>query len=143
MSLKIQCAHCRRFFDPNPRVKNQCYCSRKDCQRARKNRWQKHKLATDPDYRDNQRECQKAWQDRNPDYWRNYRRRHPQYVKHNRIRQRLRNRGRRRRIAKMDAYASFSNITSGTYYLVPSCDPDGVIAKMDASAQKVLLIPVS
>ena len=27
-------------------------------------------MATDPDYRANQREAQKSWRERNPDYWR-------------------------------------------------------------------------
>lgn len=30
-------------------------------------------MLTDPDYRDNQSRVQRAWLDRNPDYWRKYR----------------------------------------------------------------------
>lgn len=30
-------------------------------------------MQTDPDYRDNQSRSQRAWMDRNPDYWRTYR----------------------------------------------------------------------
>ncbi|HQZ03714.1 MAG TPA: hypothetical protein PKW99_13785 [Thauera sp.] len=30
-------------------------------------------MQTDPDYRDNQSRSQRAWLDRNPDYWRTYR----------------------------------------------------------------------
>lgn len=30
-------------------------------------------MQSDPDYRDNQSRIQRAWHDRNPDYWREYR----------------------------------------------------------------------
>jgi class 3 adenylate cyclase len=83
-------------------VKNQQYCGKKECQRARKRSWQKEKIATDPDYRANQRECNKAWRGRNPDYWRHYRKNHPRYVEKNRLLQKAR---RRRRVVKMDAFA--------------------------------------
>ena len=52
----------------NPRVKTQRFCSDKACQRARKAQWQRDKLATDPDYRANQRDCQYRWQHQHPQY---------------------------------------------------------------------------
>jgi hypothetical protein len=67
------CTHCGQSFDPRPQVPNQTYCSSPECQRARKVRWQQDKLRTDPDYRGNQRDAQRAWRDRNPDYYRSYR----------------------------------------------------------------------
>ena len=33
-----KCVHCRRHFRPNPKIKNQSYCGRKECQRARKSK---------------------------------------------------------------------------------------------------------
>ena len=56
MNNLIRCANpsCRRLFLPNPQVKNQQYCKKKACQRLRKNLWQKHKMASDADYQDNQ-----------------------------------------------------------------------------------------
>jgi hypothetical protein len=48
MRGRIRCAHCSCLFFPDPRVKNQRYCSSKECQRARKRLWQKEKLAHDP-----------------------------------------------------------------------------------------------
>ena len=36
MISRIRCAHCRRLFEPNPRVKNQRYCEDEPCQRAGK-----------------------------------------------------------------------------------------------------------
>jgi hypothetical protein len=114
MNAKIQCAapHCGRLFDPNPRVKNQRYCAEKSCQRARKGQWQKEKLTVDPDYKANQRDCQIDWHTRHPGYYRKYRQEHPRYCQRNTLLQRGRNAKAR------------------------------VIATMDASVQKVLLIPI-
>jgi hypothetical protein len=100
-------------------------------------------MATDPDYKQNRHDCQKAWCSRNPDYWKEYRLNHPAYTRRNRELQNGRDRRRSHHpidLAKMDALKWFSNVKKGTYYLVP----DSVsLAKMDASAQKVCLIPVT
>ena len=69
MNRTIRCAHCRCLVLPNPRVKTQRFCSNKACQRARKAQWQRTKLATDPDYQANQRDCQRSWQNQHPQYW--------------------------------------------------------------------------
>jgi hypothetical protein len=133
-----RCAHCGCLLDLNPRSKNQRYCGNKECQRARKRTWQKNKMATDPDYRANQRECNKAWQEKNRHYWRDYRRNHPGYTERNRLLEFAR-RGRRRRVAKMDASEKISSFKTGTYWLISE---EGV-AKMDAFVGKVLLLPVT
>ncbi len=141
MSQKPRCVHCKQLFRPNPRLKEQSYCSSKACQRARKRLWQKQKMARDSDYQANQRNAQRTWQEENPDYWRHYRGRNPEYVRRNRLAQQKRNKERRPRegIAKMDTLRPFCSIEPGTYYLVSeSC---GLIAKMDALIQKVLIIP--
>jgi hypothetical protein len=131
-----RCAHCGCPLDLNPRAKNQRYCGKKECQRARKRLWQKEKMATDADYRANQQECNKAWRGRNPDYWRNYRKSHPRYVERNRLLQKAR---RRRRVAKMDASGADSFVSTGTYWLIP----EKGVAKMDAFARKVVLVAVT
>jgi hypothetical protein len=137
MNAKIQCAspHCRRLFDPDPRVKNQRYCGEKACQRARKKKWQKEKLAVDPDYKANQRECQIEWHARHPGYYRKYRQQHPRYRQRNTLLQSYRN-AKVRVIAKMDTFKPAPLKDPGAFYLLP------LIAKMDASAQKVILIPM-
>jgi len=71
------CSCCRRKVPANPRVKNQRYCGRAACQLERKRRWQQAKMATDPDYRANQRQAQESWRQRNPDYWRKRRAKWP------------------------------------------------------------------
>lgn len=138
MNLKIRCAHCRRLFRPDPRVKNQRFCGQKPCQRARKTLWQRQKMATDPDYKENQRACQREWQERHPLYWRTYRARRPEYCQRNRLLQKGRDR-KRGILAKMDALEPFSFVKPGTYYLMPEAAQG--LAKMDALAQKVLVIP--
>ena len=67
------CACCGEPFTPRPQVPDQSYCSAPACQRERRLRWQSVKMQTDPDYRENQSRSQRAWLDRNPDYWRTYR----------------------------------------------------------------------
>jgi len=143
MDEMIRCTNpcCRRHFLPNPRVKNQQYCNRKECQRVRKRLWQREKMRSDPDYRANQRDNRKRWQKRNPDYWRQYRMSHPQYGERNRLLQRIRDRKRRlENLAKMDALSQVSLLKSGTYYVVPD---DADLAKMDSLWRKYLLIPAS
>lgn len=72
------CASCTRLFTVRPQSPKQTFCSEPECQRSRRRAWNKLKLATDPDYRANQRAAQKAWHTRNPDYWHFYRLRHNQ-----------------------------------------------------------------
>lgn len=142
MNQNKRCTHCKCLFHPNPRVKNQRYCNRRACQRARKTLWQKQKMAADPDYQQNQKESQKNWCENNPGYWRNYRRQNPDYVKHNRVLQTARNAKQRsinNMIAKMDALKPNLPIKAGTYFIVTK--PPGGIAKMDALAQEVHIIP--
>ena len=136
MNRTKRCAHCRRLFFPDPRVKDQDYCSRSVCQRARKRRWQRQKMATDPDYQDDQKDCQKRWRHQHPDYWQNYRQTHPDYCERNRELQHTRDARRRAvHLAKMDALRTQNNRNPDTYYLVP------YLAKMDSIPQKILLIP--
>jgi len=85
------CTFCGRSSEPCPTVPDQRYCSRPECQKARRRKWQKEKLATDEAYRANQADCQRAWRQKNPDYWRHYREIHPAYTERNRQLQRQRN----------------------------------------------------
>ncbi len=134
-----KCAHCGDPFEPNPRVKNQEYCGKKECQRERKRVWQQEKMKSDPDYKANQQDCQKRWRDKNPDYWRKYRSQHPEYVERNRLLQKERDKKRRiLNLANMDSLERDPFVKPGAYYLVPA---EANLANMDASAQKVVLIP--
>jgi len=143
------CLHCGHTFTPTR--SNQKYCCRKDCQRSRKREWQRKKIQTDSDYRENQRVAQQRWCEENKDYWKNYRASHSNYTIRNRLQQQGRNAQRYPRtkqeegekIAKMDA--KLAEI-SGTYYILPltSCTefPE-VIAKMDAKLVKIQSVKVN
>jgi hypothetical protein len=98
-------------------------------------------MANDPDYRANQRHCQRIWRRRNVDYWREYRSTHREYRQRNRVLQRHRDNKRRRlgELAKMDTSQAVSFVNPGIYYLIP--EPGPSLAKMDALAQKFHVIP--
>lgn len=144
-----RCAACGCAFEPRRNVPHQRYCSKPACQRVRRRRWQRHKLKTDADYRANQAAARRRWAERHGGYWRRYREEHPDYAEGNRVRQRERNRGRRRGgtgpsppvIAKMDAYALEEPIVSGTYRLTPVAGSG--IAKMAAYVVKMHVLSVA
>lgn len=141
MKTKDRCAHCRRAFISNPRVKLQKYCSRLICQKARKAKWQRQKMASDNDYRLNQKDAKQKWQQQHPDYSRKYRESHPEYCQRNRDLQKLRDAKRRaQRLAKMDPLNQLKPVNPGTYYLIPLW-PN--LAKMDALTQRITIIPSS
>ena len=129
--MEKSCLCCKKRFKAHPAVRDQGYCSDPGCQKSRKRKWQKAKLANDSDYRANQAEAQRRWRSRNKDYWKAYRRKHPVYTEANRTGQRERNRRRRSGsgIAKMDELKRKTPILSGRYRLVPFCNQG--IAKMD------------
>jgi len=139
----MPCVHCGTFFIPRNRQQN--YCPQPDCQRARKAAWQRYKIKANPDYRTQQKLSHQKWLQQNPDYWKGYRRRHPDKASRNRALQHLRNRRCRssnpdpshRLIAKMDASKSNDFKFVGQFYLVP------VIAKMDVSKVNIFTISTS
>ena len=132
-----RCAACEQVFTPRRNVPDQRYCSKPECQRARRRRWQREKRQTDPDYQANQAAAQRRWRERHRGYWRQYRQHHPEYATRNREQQRARNQRRRSAstgplpaVAKMDAYAAHRPMASGTYRLIPVGEAG--IAKRDA-----------
>lgn len=114
------CASCGNPFLPRAQVPNQTFCSKPECQRARRQCWQQEKLQNDPDYRDNQSRVQRAWAERNPDYWRNYRARNPEYTEKNRQNQRgIPGAARETTLAKMDASILTLMLQAGVYRITP------------------------
>ncbi|MEA3412029.1 MAG: hypothetical protein U9R74_10900, partial [Pseudomonadota bacterium] len=59
-----RCAACGALFTPCRNVANQQYCSKPECQRERRRRWQREKLKQDPDYQANQAAAQRRWRER-------------------------------------------------------------------------------
>ena len=121
-----RCENCNRSFAITARHPKQKFCSRKECQKARKNNWQRRKLSSDEDYRKNQADCQERWVEKHPGYWKQYREKHPESAQRNRKKQRERNRINRRQpptksssIANMDAKQPQKPLISGYYELTP------------------------
>ena len=136
----FQCRHCKTLKPVNIRLKgNQCYCSRPECQRARKAVWQKEKMTSDPLYRARQQACVRAWRKKRPldQYQAQYRTEHPEYVENNRKLQKNRNLKRSkqlqvRKIVKMDTLKKPPE-KSSLYLMNPyKIENSGKIVKMDA-----------
>jgi hypothetical protein len=89
------CAACGQPFRPRPQAPAQRFCSSAACQRERRRQWQRTRRREDPEYRDNQAQAQRAWVERNPDYWRKYRQNNPMYERENRAKQQVRDAKRR------------------------------------------------
>jgi len=142
MSTFFSCKGCGHTKPANIRLKgNQEYCGDPKCQRARKAAWQKKKMAEDPSYKAKQTACVNRWRQNRPlhQYQRAYREDHPEYVKANREKQRIRNARRSERqestlskkIVKMDALRN-QPIESTAYLMTPyEMDASGKIVKMD------------
>ena len=140
--MEVICSGCGRNFTRSPRHPGQSYCSRPECQRKRKARWQKEKMTSDDHYRLNQKTSQEEWVRKNPGYWKRYRQNKPEQAGRNRMMQMMRNRRTRHKkdipddvIAKMDASEARKILPYGQFYLVP------VIAKMDALKVNIFGIP--
>jgi hypothetical protein len=112
------CLSCGLPFQKRPQVPNQMYCADASCQLFRRKKWQSQKIKVDPDYRDNQARAQQEWKKRNPNYWRDYRHAHPEYVQRNRAKQRERTQKKRNNnFANMDASDKLPCLPSGVYEL--------------------------
>ena len=133
----VICVNCCDFFPPSPRHKNQSYCLKPECRRAKKAAWKRTKMRTDAKFRQDQRLSNQKWARNNRDYWTLYRRRNPDKAYRNRILQRIRNKRRAAGrsncagrdpalIAKVDASTSQNFTMIGQFWLVP------IIAKVDA-----------
>lgn len=127
---KRLCDACRRLFEPLQQICHQKFCSAPECQRERRRRWQECKRKSDPDYGVNQRSAQQAWVSRNPGYWREYRRTHPEYCDRNRAQQCVRNRAHaKQNVAKMDAPPPVNALQPGLYRIIPAST--STVAKMN------------
>ncbi|WP_155321752.1 hypothetical protein [Desulfosarcina ovata] len=143
----VLCLNCYDFFPPSPRHKNQSYCMKPECRRAKKAAWKRAKMQTDPQFRKDQQLSNKKWVQNNPGFWRRYRKRNPEKTERNRILQRIRNQRRRAKrqktgvvcsplIAKVDASIPNRFGMVGQFWLVP------VIAKVDPLKVNIVEIPM-
>jgi len=150
------CIHCEQTFKRHS--KNQKYCGKKDCQKARKAKWRRDELNKNPKFKVEQEQAQTDWKDKMPkDYWKNYREKNIEKTERNRILQRVRNHRRRainkekkfilsaskniaeiessKLIAKIDVVKPSPHHALNEFWLVP------VIAKIDVVRANILIIP--
>jgi len=118
---KNTCCHCQTSFTPAFRHPNQKYCGKKKCVLAGRAKLQKKKMDEDPLYRQNQKESNQTWLEKNPDYWKEYRKRNPDTTMKNRMAQQIRNQKR----SKIEPPAVKVNLDElvAKMYLVKSAEP--------------------
>jgi hypothetical protein len=92
-----QCRYCERSFQPSKFQPRQSVCGDAACQRRRRADYHRQKIAADPEYRQVCLDSPQKWRSRNPDYWRQYRKQHPQAVERNRQQQHVRDQKQRLR----------------------------------------------
>ena len=135
------CQHCHRLFKKNPRLKGeQHYCGSRECQQARKNKWEGEKLKSDTHYKARRLANREQWYSRYPGdkYQSVYRQCHPEYVVGNREKQRKRGKtlagnASGSKIVNPDTLPSESLVLCGLYVLSPCKNADtGKIVKPDA-----------
>lgn len=141
---EFQCCHCGNFFPKSPRHKEQHYCGKPECQKARKAAWKRKKMRDDPEYRLNQQASNKAWFEAHPGYWKRYRKKNPKKAERNMMLQRVRNKLRLKKnqgeangsvIAKVDASTIRKIKVTGPFWMIP------MIAKVDALKVYISEIP--
>jgi hypothetical protein len=143
---EIQCYHCGHFVPKSLRHKEQYYCGKPECQKARKAAWKRKKMRDDPEYRLNHQASNKAWFEAHPGYWKRYRKKNPKKAERNRRLQMIRNKRRLKRdqeeangslIAKVDASPTRKIKVTGQFWMIP------MIAKVDALKVYISEIPDS
>jgi len=137
---KKLCKACGQLFLPRLQSPNQQYCSKRECQRERRRRWQVNKRRVDPDYRDNDARNSRDWAATHPDYWKKYRESNPDYADRNRNLQQVRNQKQRvSKIANGDATPHLRPLASGRYRMVQITEAGIVIG--DALLVEIAIVP--
>lgn len=67
------CTYCRQEFRPCRYHPDQRVCGSAECQQRRRTDYHREKIATDFVYREQCRDSQKKWRDKNPGYMKHYR----------------------------------------------------------------------
>jgi hypothetical protein len=148
MRTNRKCKNCGEHLPANPRNKDQQYCKGKSCQQKRKAEWQRRKMQSDSQYRQEQKDAQAKWRRQNPDYWKNYRAGNLAYTEKNREAQKARDHRRHNQgsqpDAKMDGLASGATAMDAsdciTVVITDDCGIHWpVLAKMDALTGHIVI----
>lgn len=137
------CCSCNEEVDKNPKLngREQKYCSKTRCQKARKAKWRRDKIKACPDFKSEQALSQKKWATAHPGYWRTYRQKRACKVQQNRDLQSLGYQGLRKAgdggDCKDRRVNSQENQLVGCFWLVPESSE---IAKIDALKVNISMI---
>ena len=128
--MSRKCKACGNEFQPHAKSSKQSYCSSPECQLERRRRWLREKRQVDDAYKGNEEQKVKQWRSKNQNYWKEYRKTHPDYADRNRHQQQIRNqRTRNPLIANVDDLPNIFPLYLGCYRLIRV---DGkVIANVD------------
>lgn len=127
MISTFTCLHCCCTYPCHPCVKDQKYCSAKECRKASRRAWKKKNRATNKSYRQQCLNHQKRWRENRPahQYQREYRESHSDYESRNRELQLDRNKKRQKEqdpmIVKRNTLSIQPNVdgaSGGTYALM-------------------------
>ena len=131
MILTIKCLHCGREVPHNPRIRKQKFCPSRACQNARRYTTDKARAKKSSECRYLRKSRNKRWRDNYPahEYQKEYRKNHPEYVKHNRELQKVRNNNRKPEPPKMIVK---------TYTLSPQPLQDGLYRGFEVKDSKIV-----
>ena len=113
-----QCPYCQQPFCPAKTHPLQLVCGRPECQRKRRTEYRRGKLTSDPAYTERCRESARQWRKQHPNYWREYREKHPETVAHNRERQDGRDRKQRLKLLANNTLAADLKPCPATVWLL-------------------------
>ena len=131
------CRYCQQIFQPSIYRPEQCVCSQPACQRQRRSDYQRERIHNDATYAEDVRASQKKWRQANPDYWKQYRQRHPQSVERNRKQQHERDQKRRVvNLAKMNLALDLKREASEVWFVGPVVKD---LAKNNLAQSKVFI----
>jgi hypothetical protein len=69
----ILCKNCFEFFPSSPRHKDQNYCMKPECRRAKKATCKRRRMDAEPKFKEEQQLINKKWAQNRPGYWKEYR----------------------------------------------------------------------
>jgi hypothetical protein len=127
----ITCHHCGKSVPCNPRIKKQKYCSSRRCQNMRRRLSAKEGSSRRYEHRLLRKARNKRWRDARPghEYQKEYRKKHPEYVKRNIELQKGRNKKRK---------PGTSSMIVKTYALFPQPLQDGLYRGLEAKNGKIV-----
>ena len=135
--LQRCCHYCPQIFEASIYHPQQSVCSQPECQRRRQADYHRKKIRNDGQYAETVRNSQSKWREEHPDYWKQYRQRHPEAAERNREQQRRRD-GQRRleHLAKNNSALDLKSMVSEVWFVGPA---GADLAKNNLASAKVFI----